>query len=220
MTETHPLYEMPAARSARLLDFEMAAIISPMIYPARPTLLVNGKKPSLAMRVELVPMAYIRQPDYWGIEVVGWSAGWDGFGPPPEPATIPYAVDLVLGGLTGKIGIEVIGAGHTQQIPLVEHPESDQFLGYVEDGQFRPMFPTWVQDPVVRLTTVGVKDAANPESGELDLAQYNGSMLRVLGHYQDGWIYSATVVERAHDSILSIVARQVFRAGSAQGSAS
>jgi hypothetical protein len=62
----------------------------------------------------------------------------------------------------------------------------------------------------LRLTTVGAKDEAPPETGEIDLAPYEGSVLKVLGHYRDGWIYSAMVVEEVPDSILSIVAQQVF----------
>ena len=34
-------------------------------------LIVKGKKPYLNMRVLLAPLIYARQPEYWGIEVIG-----------------------------------------------------------------------------------------------------------------------------------------------------
>lgn len=209
MQESHPLHALPAARSTYLIDFETANVITQMIYPPRPVLVVSGKKPDPATKVDLVPLAYMRQPEYWGIEVVGSTTGLARPALTPSTGSIPYSVELNLDGLTGTVGIEVIGANHTEQIPLAT-VDNTQFVGGVEHSRFRPMFPPWIEDRFLRLTTVSVKDDAGPAAGEIDLTPYDGSIMRVLGQYQDGWIYSATVVERVQDSVLSIVARQVF----------
>jgi hypothetical protein len=101
-----------AAESSQLIEFERADVISPMIYPSRPTLVVSGRKPWANMTVSLVPRDYVRQPDYWAIGVVGTM---------PEigqPAIIPYVVELELGDTIGTVGIEVVGANGTERIGL------------------------------------------------------------------------------------------------------
>ena len=55
---------------------------------------------------------YIRQPDYWGIEVTGTLTGV-GLAPPA-----PYVVSIPLDGITGTRGIEVIGAHRSQLINI------------------------------------------------------------------------------------------------------
>jgi hypothetical protein len=206
--ESHPLHALPVAQSGRLIDFHTAHVITPMIEPPRPTLLVSGDKPFPGMRVELVPLVYVRQPEYWGIEVVGTPAGAPASVLRPRPT--PYAVEMLLNGFIGTRGIEVIGANHTERIPLARPSEGTQFVGAVADGRFRRMFPRWVPDRYLRLTTVPVTDDAGPESGEIDLTPYDGEILRVRGDYREGWIYAATIVERLPESILSIVVRQAF----------
>ena len=207
--EFHPVHSLPPAQSTRLINFETAEVISPMIYPPRPVLIVTGQKPTPTMKVSLVPLTYIRRPEYWGIEVVGSPAARGELASLPIAKPTPYAVELDLDGLIGTYGIEVIGATHTEQIQLVTE-DATQFVGTVADGRFQPLFPSWVHDPTLRLTTVGPKDDGAPETGEIDLGRYEGSILRVTGYHQDGWIYSANVAEQARDSILSILARQVF----------
>src|SRR6478735_9158601 len=107
--EASQLPDLPPASSARLIDFERADVISPMIYPPKPRLVVNGLKP-YPMTVELVPLAYVHRPEYWGIEVVGTTAGTGGPIPMPAITNIPYAVELDLAGCVGTVGVEVIGA--------------------------------------------------------------------------------------------------------------
>jgi len=211
--ESHPLHALPTAQSTRLIDFERANAITPLIYPPPPpTLVVDGVLPDPAMTATLVPRAYIRRPEYWGIEVVGSVTGVGGHGVPA-----PYSVELSLAGITGTVGVEVIGATRIERLRLVVE-DAMQFVGAVEAGRFRPLFPAWVDDEYLRLTTVGAKEDTRPETGEIELAGYDGSLLRVLGQYGDGWIYSTTVVEQVPDSILSIVARQVLTARAQEGS--
>jgi hypothetical protein len=105
--------DLPPAQSCRLIDFERADVVSLMIYPPPPpTLVVAGRKPWANMTVSLNPLRYVKQPEYWGIEVVGCMP------PIGQPAIIPYVVELVLAGITGTRGIEVIGATHTEKIEL------------------------------------------------------------------------------------------------------
>ena len=96
----------------QLIDFEKADVISPMIYPARPTLLVSGQKPWANIEVTLRPLTYVRTPEYWGIEVIG-SMPMIG-----QPAIVPYAVQLELGSTVGTMGIEVIGADRSEKIDV------------------------------------------------------------------------------------------------------
>src|SRR3954462_371749 len=123
--EAHPtLDNLPLAQSRRLIEFDRADAISPMIYPPRIVLVVSGQKPWANMVVSLEPLTYVRQPEYWGIEVVGTVPAVG------QPAIVPYAVELELAGFIGTAGVEVIGADHTQKIDLVTPGETaPQYLG-------------------------------------------------------------------------------------------
>lgn len=92
-----------------LIDFNDASLV-PGIIPKTWFLIVAGEKPYINMQVKLCPYIYVRQPDWWGIEVVGCL---------PEiglPTTAPYSTSLNVNNLFGKFGIEVIGANKTQKI--------------------------------------------------------------------------------------------------------
>lgn len=105
--------ELPPAGSCRLIDFESADIVVLESFPPQYVLVVAGTKPYQNMKVELVPLVYVRQPEYWGIEVVGCLPGIG------LPATAPYTVSISLNGIIGTEGIEVIGAtkSETREIP-------------------------------------------------------------------------------------------------------
>lgn len=107
--QAQELGKLPRCESHRLIDFERMDILTLETHPPQFVLAVSGTKPYRNMDVRLVPLVYIRQPEYWSIEVVG---SLDGFG---LPALAPYTVFLLLGGPggTGTIGtrgIEVVGA--------------------------------------------------------------------------------------------------------------
>ena len=99
------------SQSVRLIDFEGARVIGGFL-PNTYILVVSGTKPYLNMNVELSPLTYIRQPEYWGIEVVGSLRGIG------LPTTAPYSVSLPLDSILGTKGIEVIGAGEREQIDV------------------------------------------------------------------------------------------------------
>ncbi|HKT00735.1 MAG TPA: hypothetical protein VJT31_14490 [Rugosimonospora sp.] len=162
-----------------------------MIEPPQPRLVVGGTKQDPAMDIRLVPLAYIRQPEYWAIQVVG-SVTETG-GQPPGQGSVPYTAQLDIIGMTGTTGVEVVGASRRLRMRLVPQ-DATQFVGSVEHDRYRPISPASVAGQSLRLTTVSIVDDTRPESGELDLTGHDGSVLRVTGHYQDGWIYSVTLV--------------------------
>jgi hypothetical protein len=103
---------LPKPSSCRLIDFEEAEV-RPGIVSGTYILIVRGTKPYLNMEVSLIPLVYIRQPEYWGIEVIGCLPGGIGL-----PATEPYIAVLPLNGTIGTQGIEVIGATRSEKISV------------------------------------------------------------------------------------------------------
>jgi hypothetical protein len=104
----------------RLIDFDEAVVISPMIYPPRPRLVVSGEAPYAGMEVTLVPLVYVSQPPYWGIQVVGRPGG-----DVAAAVLTPYQVEIDLAGITGTQGVEVIGASRTQQLTVASETSED-----------------------------------------------------------------------------------------------
>ncbi len=103
---------LPAPQSCRVIDFESAQVFTLPTEPPRHVLVVRGEKPYFNMQVSLVPLVYVRQPEYWGIEVVGCLPAVG------LPALAPYVVNLDLEGTIGTRGIEVIGATRSEKIDL------------------------------------------------------------------------------------------------------
>ena len=103
---------LPQPSSCRLIDFDKDKTkVLPGIVNGTYILIVRGTKPYLNMEVNLVPLVYIRQPEYWGIEVIGCLPGGIGL-----PATEPYTAILPLNNTIGTKGIEVIGATCSEKI--------------------------------------------------------------------------------------------------------
>lgn len=105
--------DLPRAESVRLVDFERVEILTLESFPPQFVLSVTGTKPYSNMEVELIPLVFVRQPEYWGIEVVGRLRGGIGL-----PVLAPYAVSLPLTGITGTEGVEVIGANRSEKIKV------------------------------------------------------------------------------------------------------
>jgi hypothetical protein len=119
LTSMDPAFaRQPVAESVRLIDFERAEV-RPGFLPGTFILVVSGTKPYLNMQVTLSPLVYVRQPEYWGIEVIGTLPGIG------LPALAPYTVSLPLDSIRGSIGIEVIGANETQLIDLPPKADPD-----------------------------------------------------------------------------------------------
>lgn len=109
------LNELPVPASSRLIDFDRVEVLTLESFPPQFVLVVSGTKPFLNMEVSLVPLIFVRQPEYWGIEVVGRLPGAIGL-----PILSPYRVSLPLAGNIGTKGIEVIGASRTQRVDVPE----------------------------------------------------------------------------------------------------
>jgi hypothetical protein len=107
--QVQELQDLPQPVSTRLLDFERVEIFTVDTFPPRHILVVSGRKPYWNMKVTLSPLTYIRQPEYWGIEVIG-SVGERVL---PSPGA-PYTVSLPLTSI-GTCGIEVIGATRSER---------------------------------------------------------------------------------------------------------
>jgi hypothetical protein len=95
-----------------LIDFERAEVRVLESLPPRYVLVVSGTKLCLNMKVDLVPLVYIQQPEYWGVEVVGSLPGGLCL-----PALASYSVDLLDPPL-GTKGIEVVGASQRERIDV------------------------------------------------------------------------------------------------------
>ena len=105
--------DLPKPDSQRLIDFERTEILTLESFPPQLVLRVTGTKPYLNMEVQLVPLVFVRQPEFWGIEVVGRLPSGIGL-----PALAPYDISIPLSGITGTKGIEVIGATRSKRIEL------------------------------------------------------------------------------------------------------
>ncbi len=101
----------PQSQSVRLIDFDDAQVVGGIVKDTY-LLMVYGMKPYLNMRVELVPRIYVRQPEFWEIEVVGFLPGIG------LPVMTPYNVSLPLDGVRGTEGIEVVGAFGRLRLPV------------------------------------------------------------------------------------------------------
>lgn len=113
--------ELPASESTRVIDFDRAKIVTLESDPPLYLLVVSGTKPYLNMVVDLSPLTYIRQPEYWGIEVVGHLPGGVGL-----PALGAYEVSLPLAGLMGTEGVEVIGATRSERLEPDGEPAANR----------------------------------------------------------------------------------------------
>ena len=106
---TQDFQDAPASTTCRLVSFHSAQIVE----SKPPKLVVKGTAPCLNMHVSLQPRIYIQCPDYWGIEVVGCLQG-----PFCLTAIKEFTETIVLDGIIGSEGIEVIGANDKEQIEV------------------------------------------------------------------------------------------------------
>ncbi|MGH3971760.1 MAG: SSI family serine proteinase inhibitor [Pseudonocardiaceae bacterium] len=117
--QTRAFQALPTPQSCRVINFGSAQVVTLESLPLQHVLVVTGQKP-LNMEVSLTPLVYIRQPEYWGIEVIGCVPGLS------LPAVVPYVVRLDLDGTIGTCGIEVIGANRSEKIDISSHSAGPQ----------------------------------------------------------------------------------------------
>jgi hypothetical protein len=82
-------------------------------------------------------------------------------------------------------------------------------IGVVENGVLRIVLPKSFLSGSIRFTSIAMQMAVPPESGELDLSQYEGRAIAIQGHNGGGWIYSARVIDSGGPIVTALV-RQAF----------
>lgn len=105
--------KLRSATAPKLIDFDDDKIeLREGIVRNTWFLHVGGTQPYYNMRVELVPLMYVKQPEYWEIQLVGTllEVGL--------PATKPFNVALLLGPFIGKKGIEVVGGTKRKKLDI------------------------------------------------------------------------------------------------------
>jgi hypothetical protein len=126
---------LPKAGSYRLVDFERVEVLTLRSFPQFP-LWVRGTKPFANSSMDLSPVAHTRQPEYWGIEVVGRLRGGV-----PLPAEVPYEVSVLLSGITGTRGVEVIGASQAERMEVPSEEPAGYCRGWLVWHDHEPPGP-------------------------------------------------------------------------------
>ena len=106
--------QLKAATSYKLISFDEAEVIGGFVSKTY-FLSVSGQTPCFNMQVHLNPLVYIREPEYWGIEVTGWVPGGICL-----EAMRPYHLTVPLTSI-GTKGIEVIGDNKSLKIDVPHH---------------------------------------------------------------------------------------------------
>ena len=78
-------------------------------------------------------------------------------------------------------------------------------MGLVQNGQFRLFVPSGRPEPFARLTRHPVNSGEPPETGEINLREYEGTVIMVTGNDQGAWIYAAEIIDRAGPILSAIV---------------
>lgn len=82
-----------------------------------------------------------------------------------------------------------------------------KIMGIVQNGKFRPSVPSGRTEPFARLTGISPQAGSPPGGAEIDLSEYEGSVIMVTGHDQGGWIYSAQIIDKAGPILTAVVER-------------
>ena len=83
------------------------------------------------------------------------------------------------------------------------------FIGVAVDGKFRQLWPKKTLPSDVRLTSIDVQVSESPQGSELNLNEYEGTAIGVMGHDQGDWIYSASVIDTSGPIVTALV-KHVF----------
>ncbi len=93
-------------------------------------------------------------------------------------------------------------------------------LGIVQKGLWNFLAPETGKNPTRRLTQVAIQEARSPESGEMDLSEYEGCLLLVEGRENGDWICSAQVVDQCDaamsEAVLALLASRATTAPTQQ----
>ena len=107
--------EPAAAKDCAAVDFATAELVR---VKDRVLLKVTGEAPHGGMSVEVRPVLYVMQPDYWQMVLVACVAkGAKAEGPPA-----PFSVEINMAGNLGRKGIELSGrpGGKPKRLELAD----------------------------------------------------------------------------------------------------
>ncbi|MFB9327993.1 hypothetical protein ACFFSY_18870 [Paenibacillus aurantiacus] len=79
----------------------------------------------------------------------------------------------------------------------------DQILGYVENEVFTEIWPS--QNKQKKLTTIKMVAGEDPLRQLVDLSSYNGSLIAVVGHNSEDFLYEAKIIEKAGSKVTKLV---------------
>jgi hypothetical protein len=105
------LKKLKKSGSSHLIDIDTAEL-RPGFVKGTYILIVTGTKPWVTMVVHFSRHIYIRQPEYWEIDVVGTQSGIG----LPQTAPFVHAEDVT--GTVGTKGVAVIGNNRTIKVVL------------------------------------------------------------------------------------------------------
>ena len=108
-----PVAPAPVDKQCALAAFDTAAVQMDAVTATRKlTLVVTGMKSATNEEIQLIPMVYVMQPEYWLIMVYGCSSGVG------LPVLTPYTATLDLTYTVGTVGIEVAGSNQRVKVPV------------------------------------------------------------------------------------------------------
>ena len=120
----------------------------------------------------------------------------------PSAVTKSTAQELLSGRLhSGKV--------EGDRSTLQQRPDMVHVLGIVQNGRLIALEPGGLALSGIRLTSIMRQKARSVQSGELDLAAFEGVALMVEGVRDSGWLYEAHIIEQA-GPILTAVVRRLF----------
>ena len=93
--------------------------------------------------------------------------------------------------------------------------EQGWLVGVVEEGEFLPMLGRGLRGNTCRLTRMAMQVAQSPESEEIDLLPFEGSVILIRGRDGGGWIYSAEVIAEGGAMLNALVRLCLRPAGGA-----
>jgi hypothetical protein len=106
----------PVPMTCRVIDF-VDAQLHERVKDGGVDLTVKAIVP-IGARLRLDPLVYIRQPEFWGIEV----RQCPGFWPPMRLPVVELKVTMAVDGTLGTEGVEVIGATSSVELPTPGSP--------------------------------------------------------------------------------------------------
>lgn len=80
-------------------------------------------------------------------------------------------------------------------------------IGIVHKGQLVILDPDEVTGVATRLTSIAMQEARPPESGAIDLSDYEDKAIMVTGYGSGPWIYSAEIMETAGPMLTAVVGK-------------